>query len=99
MVPRIALISNVAIVELHGLSDSSDRAYGAAVYLFSTNSHEQMISGLLCNMSRVAPLKAFTILRLELSAALLLARLVCKIVCVLQVQFDHMYLWSVSTIV
>jgi len=72
--PRFVLQPK-ASVELHGFCDASMSAYGACLYLRSETNGESKVH-LLCAKSRVAPLKALTIPRLELSAALLLAELI-----------------------
>ncbi|GFY05440.1 integrase catalytic domain-containing protein [Trichonephila clavipes] len=52
--------------ELHGFSDSSEKAYGAALYLRCINTSGEISVRLLCSKSKVAPLKSITIPRLEL---------------------------------
>lgn len=54
---------------------------------------------LLCSKTRVAPLKVQTIPRLELCAALTLARLIKKVVNSLDVSFYNVIYWCDSTIV
>lgn len=55
---------------LIGFADASEKGYGGMVYIkIGTNIH------LVCAKSKVAPLKTISIPRLELSAALLLTRL------------------------
>jgi hypothetical protein len=60
-------------IQLHGFCDSSERAYGACLYLRSVNQQREVTTKLLCSKSRSAPVKKITRPRLELSGALLLA--------------------------
>ena len=59
---------------LHGFGDASNRAYCAVVY-FVCRTHDGVYTRLLTSRSRVAPLKALTIPRLELMSARILAQL------------------------
>ena len=64
--------------ELEGFGDASNSEYGAVVYLVTKsqgNTHVQLIA----SKTRVSPLKKQTIPRLELMAALILARLISRI--------------------
>lgn len=74
--PRKTIIKTPIKIELHGFCDASERAYGACVYLRSTDHHGNVQIQLLTAKSKVAPLKTQTIPRLELSGALLLASLI-----------------------
>ncbi|GFS47660.1 integrase_H2C2 domain-containing protein [Trichonephila clavipes] len=49
--------------ELHGFSDSSEKAYSAALYLRCINTSGQISVRLLCSKSKVAPLRSITIPR------------------------------------
>ncbi|GBN81664.1 hypothetical protein AVEN_90378-1, partial [Araneus ventricosus] len=91
--------SRILRIEIHGFSDASERAYAAVLYLKCFTESGQFKTSLLCSKSRVAPLKTLTIPRLELSAALLLSRLVKKFVPILQLPIDEISLWTDSTIV
>ncbi|GFT47746.1 integrase catalytic domain-containing protein [Trichonephila clavipes] len=83
-IPRCILLPATIRIEIHGFSDASERAYAAVVYIKCFNESGQSQTRLLCSKSRVTPLKTLTIPRLELSAALLLSRLVKKVVPILQ---------------
>ncbi|GFR10927.1 uncharacterized protein TNCT_230761 [Trichonephila clavata] len=68
-IPLYCLQDKSIRTELHGFSDSSEKAYGAALYLRCLNSSGQISVRLLCSKSKVAPLKTITIPRLELCGA------------------------------
>ncbi|GBN43942.1 hypothetical protein AVEN_268195-1 [Araneus ventricosus] len=97
-IPRCAIITNPVAIDLHCFCDASDKAYGAVLYLCSKNESGEVQTNILCSKSRVCPIKATTTPRLELSAALLLARLVSKVIFIIQVPIKHIYMWSDSTI-
>ncbi|GBM81611.1 hypothetical protein AVEN_82341-1 [Araneus ventricosus] len=98
-VPRYILSEDVTKIELHGFSDASERAYGAVIYIRCVTHSGLIQTKLVCSKSRVSPLKPITVPRLELSAALLLARLMHKIVPVLDLPLDKVCLWTDSKIV
>ncbi|GFY30764.1 integrase catalytic domain-containing protein [Trichonephila clavipes] len=79
--------------------NASERAYAAIVYIKCFNESGQSQTKLLCSKSRVALLKTLTIPRLELSTALLLSRLVKKVVPILQLPIHKIWMWTDSTIV
>ncbi|GFU11384.1 DUF1758 domain-containing protein [Trichonephila clavipes] len=97
-IPRCILLPATIQIEIHGFSDASERAYAAVVYIKCFNESGQSQTRLLCSKSRVAPLKTLTIPRLELSAALLLSRLVKKVVPILQLPIHKIWMWTDSTI-
>lgn len=96
-VPRHVLCSP-SDWELHCFVDASQEAYSACVYIRSTDQNGDVIIRLLCAKTRVAPLKTITIPRLELSAALLGARLVAKVTAALRCPVHKRVFWSDSTI-
>ncbi|GFW81315.1 integrase catalytic domain-containing protein [Trichonephila clavipes] len=97
-IPRCILLPATIRIEIHGFSDASERAFAAVVYIKCFNESGQSQARLLCSKSRVAPLKTLTIPRLELSAALLLSRLVKKVVPILQLPIHKIWMWTDSTI-
>ncbi|XP_018405223.1 PREDICTED: uncharacterized protein LOC108781668 [Cyphomyrmex costatus] len=83
---------------MHGFCDASQNAYGACVYIRTELDANKYRLELLCSKSRIAPLKAVSLPRLELSAALLLARLMDKVRLSIDTSDIKVYLWSDSTI-
>lgn len=67
--------SNIQRRELHHFSDASSQGYGAVSYLRQIDAHGEVHCSLIMAKSRLAPLKAMTIPRMELSAAVLATRL------------------------
>ncbi|XP_052744116.1 uncharacterized protein LOC128199280 [Bicyclus anynana] len=98
-IPRLTLCESPVHIELHSFSDASQSAYGACIYLRSINQNGYATVKLLCAKSKVAPLKPTTIPRLELSAALLSARLVKTTLCSLRCQVIRLVHWCDSTVV
>ncbi|XP_075210281.1 uncharacterized protein LOC142317609 [Lycorma delicatula] len=67
-------------IQLHGFCDASEKAYGACIYLRTTDDVEGIITvKLLCSRSRVAPLKKYSLPRSELCGAVVLTRLFHKL--------------------
>lgn len=66
---------NIESVELHHFADASSVGYGACSYLRYKNDHNKVHCTLVMAKARVAPSKVTSIPRLELSAAVLAARL------------------------
>lgn len=97
-VPRYVLCKDYSILHLHGFSDASEKAYGACIYAVAISPNETT-SILLCAKTRVAPLKAISIPRLELCAAQLLSRLADRVIKELNLNFGSVNLWSDSSIV
>jgi hypothetical protein len=98
-VPRFCYIDNAVRVELHGFCDASELAYGASVYVRSFDENGKILSSLLCAKSRVSPKIIKTLVRLELCGALLLAKLIRRILRILRRKFDAVILWCDATIV
>lgn len=96
---RVKFTSEQHQVQFHGFCDASQRAYGACVYIRSRMSSGQVRVELLCSKSRVTPIKAVTLPRLELCAATLLSRLIETIRFSIDLSKTSIFLWSDSTIV
>ena len=81
-------------VTLHVFNDASNKSYGCVVYLVS-----EYHSNIVAAKARVAPIKNLTVPRLELTAALLSARLakfVKDICCYLKI--IQIYVWIDSKV-
>ncbi|GFV75166.1 integrase catalytic domain-containing protein [Trichonephila clavipes] len=98
-IPRYCLQDKSIRTELHGFSDSSEKAYGAALYLRCINTSGEISVRLLCSKSKVAPLKSITIPRLELCGAVLLSKLLKRTLDAFKVSISQIYLWTDSSIV
>lgn len=98
-VPRRVTSDDAVFFELHGFADASTVAYGACCYVRSVFSDGSAKLVLLASKSKVAPLHDLSIPRKELCAALLLTRLLQKVIPAMQMEFREVSLWSDSTIV
>ncbi|GFY26302.1 integrase catalytic domain-containing protein [Trichonephila clavipes] len=96
---RCIVVEQPEVIELHGFSDTSQSAYGAVVCCKSITSDRKMIVHLIASKSRVAATKQTTIPRLELCAAVLLAKLVHRVKQALKLNVTNTFLWSDSIIV
>ncbi|XP_072936546.1 uncharacterized protein [Epargyreus clarus] len=97
-IPRLVVCDSYHTIDLHIFSDASENAYGACVYVLSTNNEGVMVR-LLMAKSRVAPIKPTTIPRLELCGVLVAARLYEKVLNSLRLKINQVYFWTDSTIV
>ncbi|CAG9137953.1 unnamed protein product [Plutella xylostella] len=86
-------------IQLHTFSDSSERAYGACVYVRTVDREGQVCVRLLTSKNKISPLKAATIPRLELCGALLGTRLASKVQSSLTIPINNCFYWCDSTIV
>lgn len=98
-IPRYVLCNEPVSIELHSFSDASQHAYGACIYVKSVDVENKVTVRLLCAKSKVAPLKATTMPRLELCAALLATRLCKAVIESLRVLPTRMFHWCDSSIV
>ena len=86
-------------IELHGFSDASIQAYSAAVYARFVDETGVTHTSLLAAKTRVAPIKQQSLPRLELCGALLLSRLLTRVVESLSSHSTTIHAWCDSTIV
>lgn len=98
-IPRCIVGQQTTTIEIHGFCDASENCFGAVVYCKSISANGEVFVALIASKSRVAPLKSLTIPRLELCAAVLLSKLVKKIIIALKFPDASTYLWSDSMIV
>ena len=86
-------------VELHSFSDASLKGYGACCYLRQVNGNGQVHCALVMGKARVTPLKAITVPRLELTAAVTAARLSGFLTQELDLADVKTFYWTDSTVV
>lgn len=89
-IKRHVVCNNPINIQLHCFSDSSESAYGGAIYVRSTDQGGHVSVHLLCAKTRVAPLKSVTLPRLELCGALTVARLAKKVLSSWEIKF-HLF--------
>lgn len=95
-IPRWFGWTNGCIVELHGFCDASKRAYGAVIYMKTTNGIGNCKVELILAKSRVAPVQTVRLPRLELCGAALLSDLMATTKKELGV--ETAYCWTDSSI-
>lgn len=85
-------------LELHGFLDASQDALGAVLYIRSISNFADAKITLLMAKSKVVPLKKQTIPRLELTAAVLMTRLLACVRSILNFQHVPVHLWVDSSV-
>lgn len=96
---RHVICQNPISIQLHGFCDSSEQAYGGCIYVRSIDNDGEVHVRLFCAKAKVAPLKSITLPRLELCGALVLTRLLKKIISSTTIKFNKCVLWTDSTVV
>lgn len=84
--------------QLQVFADASELAYGVAIYV-RTSSTSGVQTHLVLSKTRVAPIKKFTIPKLELSAALLAAKLLKETREAHNIAVQNCHLWTDSMVV
>ena len=87
--------SQCEFLEIHGFADASIFAYDAVIYLRLIQNQNVLVT-LQVAKTRVAPVKTLSIPRLELFAALLLARLTHTFIESFPIKIESIHLWSDS---
>lgn len=83
---------------MHEFSDAFSYPYAAVVYLKVISKSGRATISLIAGKSKVAPVKPMSVPRLELSAAVLLARLINFIRQFVPIPASSCYCWTNSTI-
>ncbi|XP_058448668.1 uncharacterized protein LOC131428639 [Malaya genurostris] len=97
---RVVYARSLTRLYLHGYSDASEKAMGACIYIRSVDEDGNHSSHLLCAKSKTAPIGKgrSTIPRLELNAAVILARLISNVTAALAKQFHEIRAYSDSQV-
>ena len=101
-IPRCYFRGTMRSVELHVFGDSSQDVFAAVAFLrarVSRNERTETQLAFVFGKARVAPMKALTIPKLELQAALLAARLKDEVQQALTVPVERTFMWTDSTTV
>ena len=101
-IPRSYFCQTVETIELHVFGDSSQDAFSAVAFLRGklVNDHDVVTQlAFVFGKARVAPIKALTVPKLELQAALLAARLRAEVLRALSLKIDRTFMWSDSSTV
>ena len=91
--------SQIKTVELHHFADASQLGYGACSYLKIVDEDNQVSTSLVMAKSRVTPTKSITIPRLELTAAVVAAKVANFLKKELKYKDIKEYFWTDSKIV
>ncbi|XP_061708246.1 uncharacterized protein LOC133518600 [Cydia pomonella] len=99
-IPRwIKMSSHCKEVYLHGFSDASTLALAAVVYARVVDEHDVVHVTMLASKTKVAPLKQLTVPKLEICAAVILAKLLHEISRLLNIPMHKIYAWTDSMVV
>jgi hypothetical protein len=85
--------------ELHGFSDASEDSYSACAYIRTYDEEGRAAVKLVAGKTKVAPIKAETIPRLELCGTVLISKLIKTVQDSLPTKFETVRCWTDSTCV
>ncbi|XP_063384763.1 uncharacterized protein LOC134670879 [Cydia fagiglandana] len=91
--------ADAKLVELHGFCDASNSAFAAVIYLRVIDARGGVHVSLITAKTRVSPIKQLSLPRLELSGAVLLAKLLIEVSGVLNIPKSNIHAWTDSEIV
>ena len=92
-------LSALKSIEIHNFADASSYAYAACLYLHLVDTDDNIFCAFVIAKSRLAPIKAVSIPRLELIAAVLAVRLNALVKGELKFDVYQSYFWIDSTAV
>ncbi|GFY19650.1 integrase catalytic domain-containing protein [Trichonephila clavipes] len=95
-IPRYMSMNNCVSINLHIFCDASKLSYATAIFLKS-ESESQVSVQLVLAKSRIAPLKAMSIPKLELMACIIGVRLTDMVKKALSIKYIEEYYWADST--
>ena len=90
---------NISLIQIHHFADASSYAYGACAYLRLVDDQGLVSLSFLMGKLRLAPIKAVSIPRLELTAAVLTVRLDELVKKELKIPQDSSFFWTYSSAV
>lgn len=101
-IPRSLCETDNCWKEIHIFADASPKAYGVVAYLRTTND-ELITNKFICSKNKISPItktgnEELSLPKLELTAALVAARLKDFLLRNIDIKIDKVYLWSDSMI-
>ena len=93
------MLQNAEVIELHGFSDASEKAYRAAFYARSVTAAGKVKVKLVTSKTCVSPIKRVTIPRLQLNSAVLLTKSMHKVQTAVKMDVTTVFYWTDLTIV
>ena len=89
----------IEAIQIHIFCDASELAYGSVAYIRYCYADGSYHCALVMSKSKLAPIKAMSLPRLELCAAVTAVRLFRKIIAEIDLTIDKVWFWSDSTLV